>query len=146
MYFAISLRLSGVFLPVVHELFEAVSVDLSVHAMLIVKALAPQLVSKDDSVRELAAKAVVSMGKQMSDASAVRDVVKHLMGLLKGTCPLLRAVCLCCGSRSDSCHFCNLNRLAAISARYHRHKICLPVKLIFSTHIKMLLVPTRLSN
>lgn len=58
--------------------------DLSVHATVILKSLTAQLVSKEESYRQLANKALVSMGKQMSDADAVQEVVKSLMGFLKG--------------------------------------------------------------
>lgn len=82
------------FFKVVFELFDAVSIDLSVHANVILKSLTTQLVSKEDSYRQFANRALVSMGKQMSDADAVQEVVKSLMGMLKGRHQVFEALLL----------------------------------------------------
>jgi len=61
-----------------------VSIDLSRHAAVLVKMLAPQLISKVETNRNEAANAVVAIATQCSDAGALEDVIKSLFGLLKG--------------------------------------------------------------
>ncbi|CAK8692590.1 unnamed protein product [Clavelina lepadiformis] len=72
-------------LQTIKSIMRNVSIDLSRHALILVKMLAAQLISKNDANRQVAEAAVTALSIQCSDAEAVGETAKYLFGVLKGS-------------------------------------------------------------
>nr|CAB3248538.1 translational activator GCN1 [Phallusia mammillata] len=79
------LRSPETVLLTIQNILSSLSIDLSRHSLALVKIIAPQLISKIDSNREVAVKAVVAMATECSDSDAVLETTKHLFVVLKGS-------------------------------------------------------------